>query len=150
MVNMKTVASLLLTAASLAPIATAVSAQNIPSYQAARAVYDAMDRTVGQTGGWSKKPLVDRLQAHDDAVKLAKKAELLFGTNLGAPSSSCWKAAIGMQFYISNMNDLALILEGKRTNVSPADLYAPMFTSLGFGEHKAACYQYVLSLNSRK
>ena len=83
---MKTLPTIFFTlAVSLMLMVTAVSAQNFPSYQEARGVYDAMDKTVGQTGVWSKKPLAARLQSQENAAKLVKKAELLFGTNLGSP-----------------------------------------------------------------
>lgn len=138
----------LLIALCLAGAASGAFAQKKPAYDEARAIYDELGKPVAQTSIWFRKPLQERIQAARSADELVKRAERLWGTAAIGPGSACRKAAIGMKFYVLNLNDLALLAEGRRTLSSPSDLLAPSFHAVQFGQDKAACYDEVEALDT--
>jgi len=123
-------------------------AQKAPSYKDARAVYDQLGKPVAATGVWNKKSLAERHQALRDADALVKRAESLFGTSPVGPFAACRSAAIALKFYVLNLNDLALVLEGRQQLTNAATLFAPSFNAVQLGEYKAACYEQVESLDT--
>lgn len=120
-----------------------------PSYKEARAIYDQLGVPVSATGLWHTKPLPERLAALREAEAFVAKTEKVFGGGQVGDSAACRSAAIARKFYVIQMNDLALIMEGRR-NATPSDVFSPMFNSVSFGEHKAFCYHYVESLDQKR
>lgn len=120
------------------------------SYKAASAIYDELGKPLEATSTWLNKPLHERLEEAKKAEAFVEKTELVFGTAQNQDWSTCRAAAIYRKFYIYGLNDLALILEGKKTVTSPADLFAPLLNSESFGENKARCSDYVDSLYKKK
>lgn len=147
MVKAKNMKSIALALALLSATGFA-AAQKPPSYRDARALYEQLGKPVAATGVWYKKPLAERIQAMKDADTLIKRAEAMFGTAVVGRFSACRSAAIAMKFYIIDLNDLALVMEGRRQITNAATLFAPSFNAVDFGEKKAACYEEIESLDT--
>lgn len=120
-----------------------------PTYKEARAIYDQLGTPVSATGLWHTKPLTERLAALREAEAFVTKTEKVFADAQAGDSAACRSAAIARKFYVIQMNDLALIMEGRR-NATPADVFSPMTNSVSFGEQKAFCYHYVESLDQKR
>lgn len=121
-----------------------------PTYEQAHRLLRDMEDVVGATGGWSKKPLPARIEALRRAERLVDQARSTFGTSPAGPFGACWAAANGMRSYVSNLNDLSLIAEGKKTAPLPADYFAPPFVAFGFGRDHQACRELVDAIPSGK
>ncbi|MDP9990907.1 hypothetical protein J2W28_002077 [Variovorax boronicumulans] len=123
------------------------AAQKPPSYKEARALYDQLGKPVAASGVWWKKPLPERQQALRDADALAKRADALFGSTTSR-FASCRSAVLAMRTFIGDLNDLALVVEGRNEIKHAVALFSPSFNAVDFGEKKAACYEEVESLDA--
>lgn len=130
-----------------AAIAPAV-AQGKPTYEQARRLTNAMRAVVAETGVWSKKPLPARIEAARAAKALVDETEKLLGSDPSGPFGQCRAAAIGMQTYVLNLNDLALLLEGRRQLNASVDLVMPQFFAFQFGEAYSACRDQIEALDT--
>lgn len=122
-------------------------AETLPSYKDARNLYDQLGKPVAASGVWWKKPLPERQQALREADALAKRAESLFGTS--RRFAACRSAALAMKTFILDLNDLALVVDGRREIKNAVALFAPSFNAVAFGEHKAFCYEEVEALDTQ-
>jgi|GEM_PF-5190982 len=118
-----------------------------PTYQQARAIYDAMGKTIDQSGIWYQKDRQTRIGLARDAAALVKKAEAVFGSDvLTSPYRSCLRAAIGHQSFVTYLNDLADAVQGI-TNISDSHkLFGPLPDTARFGDARAWCYSEIETL----
>lgn len=118
-----------------------------PTYQQARAIYDAMGKTIDQSGIWNQKDRQTRIALARDAAALIKKSESIFGSDvLASPYRSCLKAAMGHQQFVSNLNDLADAVQGITPITDPFKLFGPLPDATRFGEARAWCYSEIETL----
>ena len=134
---MKIRAFFLLTAAVLLLPAT-VAAK--PTYQQARAIYDAMGKTIDESGIWYEKGRPARIALAREAVTLIKKSEKVFGTALDSPYRQCLRAAIFHQEYISHLNVLADTVQGLISAPDPFNLFS---NAARFGDARAWCFNEI-------
>jgi hypothetical protein len=128
-------------------LCTSALAQKKLSYNEARAFYNALGKPIAQAALWNKKQLPERLKALDAARAFAEKGKSMFG--ISGDASACYKAAEHEKQIVIDLNDYALFAEGRREIGSFVALTSPLFIASVFGEHKAFCYQYVESLDTR-
>jgi hypothetical protein len=139
--------ALLIGAFCCAPLVPSVAhAEPKPTRTQVQAVLDYTSKVLASTSTWYKKPLVDRLQDIQAARGFESQAEATFGTSLATPWKDCRMLAISNKFYLLAMNDIALIVEGRRKISDPSDMFAPMFGSVTLGEAKNSCERYLHSL----
>ncbi|MFT4191656.1 MAG: hypothetical protein QM617_09070 [Comamonas sp.] len=131
---------------AMALVAAVCAAQAQPAQDEAWAIYRQFDETVAATGNWHKKSEQARHQARQHADVLIQRAERLWGTAATGPGAACRAAAIAHKSYVIDLNDYAGIVSGQAQIGTPADLFAPSFKAVGFGEQKAACRAYIDSL----
>lgn len=129
-------------------VLTSAHAQKTPSYKEAREIYEQLGKPVAATGLWDKKPLSERLAAVKAADQLIARVEKLDGKGFGGPLSACKRAATAMKFYVMDLNDLALVWEGRSQVRNANTLFSPSFNAVNFGEMKAACYEEVEALDT--
>lgn len=135
--NSKTLGVLVLAAAALAP--SMVQAK--PNYQQARAIYDAMGKTIDEAGIWYKKDRQTRMTAAREAGALVKKSEQVFGAKADASAyRQCIIAASYHQEYVSHLNALADTVQGLTSAPDPAILFASFPNAARFGDARAWCY----------
>ncbi len=117
------------------------NAQQSPTKAQARQVWEKIEAVLPQTGGWEKLAPAERQKRLDVALEVNARASQLW-----RGPSACKFAASSMVDYVRTLNGFALVIEGKRGLDTPADLYAPMFKAVQFGEHRAACQEEVAGL----
>lgn len=133
--------------AALALVFACLSASAAVTYEAARKLTDQMQSVVMSTQSWHSKPLADRIAAYRRADVLVADAERMFGTSPAGTFASCWRAAISMKFYVINLNDMALLFEGRKQLTGPADLFAPMYASFEYGDAYRTCKDQIETLD---
>lgn len=143
MIDMKTFALLCI---SLGLISVASAGSHTADSDALTKIYLEMNDTLAATGGWNKKPLATRNEAFERAIRLEGSVKKLLGNGLVSPRAACRNAAIHHRYYVKNLNDAALVIEGKKSLETPADLYAPMFHSVQFGQSLAECHTAINSI----
>jgi hypothetical protein len=128
--------------AGIVALALSGASHAAPSAGEARAIYEELGRPINQAPQWNRKPLYERHEAVEQADQLIARAERAFGSSPIGEGAACRNAAISRKFFVINLNDLTLLLEG-RPLLSPHALYAPMTVSVRFGEQLAACHSYI-------
>lgn len=141
--NSKFRAFFLLTAAVVLLPATAAAK---PTYQQARAIYDAMGKTIDEAGLWYKKDSPARITLAREAGTLIKKSEQVFGTGLDSPYRQCVRAATLHQEYISHLNVLADTVQGLTNAPDPVNLFSSFPNAARFGDARAWCFNEIESL----
>ena len=118
-----------------------------PTYNQARAIYNAMGKTIDESGIWYQKNTDERVKLAKAASALILQAEKAFGDDpLISPYRQCLIAVTSHQQLVLNLNELAEVTQGVRKLSNPSGIFMPLQSSVRFGDARAWCFSEIETL----
>lgn len=131
----------------LAVVMSGVVMAKTPTYKEARAIYDAMGKTIDDAGIWYEKKHVARAVLTREAAGLVKKSEQVFGADpLASPYRQCLRAVILHQEYVAGLNTLADTVQGITAAPDQFKLFSSFPNAARFGDARAWCFNEIEQL----
>lgn len=140
---MKKHAALFLTLICLAIGAGAQTKQpGRAAYAEARKLYDALEKPLNRTMLWEKTTQPQRVEAVKIATELRDRTYKLWGD-----FSQCSMAAESNLNFVISINQIAFLSQSG-SQLRPYDMLRAIREAEEFGNHRAACYDYVEALDT--
>jgi hypothetical protein len=136
--------------AALAVVSMPLMAAATPTYKQARDLYDRMAAPVSATGTWTKQPEAARLGKVREATALLQEVERTLSKGPFERFGQCWIAAHWSREYVTALNDLTLLYEGRAPLRHDLQLLGPVLQAFNFGKHHAACRDQIEVLDTPK